>query len=94
MQSHLLQVNIEAAKEIAYQLQVRNLSGIIMIDFINMTEQKNKDILISEIKKEILKDKIKTDFVEMTKLDLVELTRKKTESSIVEQLDRIVKNSI
>ena len=70
------------------------MSGIIMIDFINMTEQKNKDILISEIKKEILKDKIKTDFVEMTKLDLVELTRKKTESSIVDQLDRIVKNSI
>lgn len=82
----VLQVNMEAAREIAYQLRLRNISGIIMIDFISMTEEEDKKALIEVIRQSIAKDRVKTDFVEMTKLDLVELTRKKIHSPVHEQL--------
>ena len=87
---HILNVNIEAAKEIALQLSLRNLSGIIIIDFINMSSEEDKVILIDKVKEYILKDKIKTDYIEMTKLDLVELTRKKTKASLVEQYEKVI----
>ena len=79
-------INIEAAEEIAYQLKLRNISGIIIIDFINMSSEESKSNLINYLKKLISKDRIKTDFIEMTKLELVELTRKKVEKPIYEQL--------
>lgn len=78
---------MEAAKEIAAQLRLRNLSGIIIIDFINMDSEEQKRELVEELKQQIYKDKIKTSFVEMTKLDLVVLTRKKTEAPVYEQLE-------
>lgn len=79
-------INIEATEEIVYQLKVRNISGIIIIDFINMSSEEKKSDLINYLKKLISKDRIKTDFIEMTKLELVELTRKKVEKPIFEQL--------
>lgn len=79
-------INIEAAEEVAYQLKLRNISGIIIIDFINMSSEENKSDLINYLKRLIAKDRIKTDFIEMTKLELVELTRKKVEKPIYEQL--------
>ncbi|MCI8668204.1 MAG: ribonuclease E/G [Lachnospiraceae bacterium] len=82
----IFKVNMEAAAEIAAQLRLRNLSGIIIIDFINMDSEDKKQELIEELKRQIYKDKIKTSFVEMTKLDLVVLTRKKTEAPVYEQL--------
>lgn len=82
----MLQVNIEAAKEIASQLQLRNLSGIIVIDFINMKSKEHQETLIEVLKQCIQKDKIKTTFVELTKLNLVLLTRKKTDAPVYEQL--------
>jgi ribonuclease G len=85
----MLRVNKEAAKEIAMQLQLRNLSGIIVIDFINMEEEKSQEQLIEALKQYIQNDKIKTNFVELTKLNLVLLTRKKTEAPIYEQLERL-----
>ncbi len=83
----IFKVNMEAAKEIAAQLRLRNLSGIIIIDFINMDSEEQKRELVEELKQQIYKDKIKTSFVEMTKLDLVVLTRKKTEAPVYEQLE-------
>ena len=80
------EVNIEAAKEIAYQIRLRNISGIIMIDFINMDEKEDKEKLIEVITQCISRDRVKTDFVEMTKLELVALTRKKVYSPVHEQL--------
>lgn len=83
----IFKVNMEAAAEIAAQLRLRNLSGIIIIDFINMDSVEKKQELIEALKRQIYKDKIKTSFVEMTKLDLVVLTRKKTEAPVYEQLE-------
>ena len=83
---HILKVNKEAAAEIARQLRLRNLSGIIMIDFINMESEADMESLVADIKKVIQYDRIHTDFVDVTKLGLVELTRKKVRKSFLEQL--------
>ena len=72
-----LKINLEAADEIGKQLKLRNLSGIIIVDFINQYTQENKQILWDSFDKIVSKDSISTTLVDMTKLDLVELTRKK-----------------
>ena len=87
-------VNLEASEEIAFQLKLRNISGIIIVDFINMASDENKMILIKHLKKLITTDRIKTDFIEMTKLDLIELTRKKVEKPIYEQLENCVNSTL
>ena len=84
--SHVLKINIEAAKETAKQLRLRNLSGIIMIDFINMSSKEDKNKIIGCLKNEFNKDKIPTNFVEVTKLDVFEITRKKERKPIYEML--------
>lgn len=81
-----LQINLEAAKEIALQLRLRNLSGIIIIDFINMEKESHKLQLIDTLQSSIRQDVVKTTFVEITKLDLVILTRKKIEAPVYRQL--------
>lgn len=86
MENTVLCVNKEAAKEIAYQLRFRNLSGIIMIDFINMKKDESKRELMEYLKQCVSNDKIKTTVVDMTKLELVEITRKKIEPPVYEQL--------
>lgn len=79
-------INFEAAKEIARQLRLRNISGIIIIDFLNMKEEDNKRELLSYLAKEVGKDPVLTNVVSMTKLNLVEVTRKKIASPIYEKL--------
>ena len=85
VEKHFLKINCEAAKEIAKQLRLRNLSGIIVVDFIDMKEKGAKEILISTLCTELKKDSIKTAFVDMTKLNLVEITRKKVRKPLHEQ---------
>ena len=86
VQETFLKVNLEAAKEIAKQIRLRNLSGIIIIDFIDMDLQKNKDQLMDELAEYFRKDPIKTTLVDMTALGLVEVTRKKLRKPLHEQL--------
>lgn len=81
-----LKINMEAAEEIAKQLRLRNLSGIILIDFINMKQPENKKMLIETLKAEIAKDSVRTVFVDMTRLNIAELTRKKVRKPLYEQL--------
>ncbi len=83
-------INIEAAKEIARQLRLRNLSGIIIVDFIDMGSETNKKLLLETLKNEISKDRIKTTLIDMTPLGLVELTRKKTDNTLSEKLKNII----
>lgn len=78
--------NIEAAKEISRQLRLRNLSGIIMVDFIDMKRQEDKELLMESLREFVRPDPIKTTVVDMTPLNLVELTRKKTKKPLWEQL--------
>lgn len=75
--AHILKINLEAAIETARQLRLRNLSGIIMVDFINMESEENKQKVVSCLRREFAKDKISTHFIEITKLDVFEITRKK-----------------
>lgn len=78
--------NLEAAAEIAAQLRLRNLSGIIIVDFIDMSDENHKTELLSAFKRYISADPVKTTLVDMTALGLVELTRKKIKRPLHEQL--------
>lgn len=81
-----LKINREAASEIARQLRLRNLSGIIIVDFINLEEETSRKILLAELEAELRKDPIRTTLVDMTKLSLVEITRQKRERPLSEQI--------
>ena len=85
--SYILSINLEATKEIMRQIRLRNLSGIILIDFINMEETSMKEQLMQELKKLARLDRIPTTIVDMTALGLVEITRKKTKRSLKAQLN-------
>ena len=84
---HFYDINLEALYEACYQIKLRNLSGIIIIDFINMKSEENWSSLIDALKNELKKDGSRSVFVERTKLDLVEITRKKLKKSLKEQLE-------
>ncbi len=86
VQETFLKINREAAKEIAHQIRLRNLSGIIIIDFIDMELQKDKELLMEELREYFKKDSVKTTLVDMTSLGLVEVTRKKVRKPLHQQL--------
>ncbi len=77
-----LKLNIEACREIARQMRIRNLSGIIIVDFIDMKQIESKNALISEFSNELKKDRISANVVGMTSLGLMEVTRKKTREAL------------
>ncbi len=79
-------INVEAAKEAARQIRIRNLSGIILIDFIDMKEREHEAALLSELSREFEKDPVRTVVVDMTKLGLVEITRMKVRKPLHEML--------
>ncbi len=70
-------INCEAAVESARQIRVRGLSGIILIDFIDMQEKEHRKQLMSLLKEELKKDKVRVSLIDITKLGLVEITRMK-----------------
>lgn len=80
------QINREAAAEIALQLKLRNISGIIIIDFINQNSDRLDKQLLQELSVLVKKDSVQTDVIGMTPLGLVEVTRKKINKSLKEQL--------
>lgn len=82
----ILEINKEAAIEIARQLRLRNISGMIIIDFINMKTKEHMDELVSVLKEQIKQDSVPCAFMDVTKLGLVELTRKKTYKSLKEMI--------
>ncbi len=79
-------INKEAAAEIIKQVRLRNLSGIIIIDFIDVTTESYKDELMELLRREFKKDPVKTVVVDMTQLNLVEVTRKKVRKPLHEQI--------
>ena len=79
-----LKINLEAAAEICRQLRLRNISGIIIVDFINMENPENNSSIIEFLKAELAKDSVPSFFIEMTKLGLVEITRKKIKKPLHE----------
>ena len=81
-----LKLNLEAAREIALQIRLRNLSGIIIVDFIDMETEESREELMRYLDSLLSSDQIKTTLVDMTKLGLVEITRKKVRRPLAEQL--------
>lgn len=84
VQENFLKINKEAAVEIARQLRLRNLSGIIVVDFMNLDSKEAEAELMSTFRAELKKDPIPTQLIDMTKLGLVEVTRKKVRKSLAE----------
>lgn len=85
-ENYYKKVNEEAAEMIARQIKLRNISGIIIVDFINMQSEKNQKDLLKLLSEYVSKDKVKTCVIGMTPLGLVEITRKKIEKPIWEQI--------
>ena len=81
-----LKTNLEAAGEIAVQLRLRNLSGIMIVDFIDMKEEESRKTLLAALRRAVTADPVKTVLVDMTPLGLVELTRKKIRRPLHEQV--------
>ena len=86
MNAYTYEINIEAANEIMRQIRLRNLTGMILVDFINMDEDEKTSALLQELRTLAKEDHIQTTIVDMTALGLVEITRKKTTKSLAEQL--------
>lgn len=73
----VFRANLDAAREIARQIRLRNIGGIIVIDFIDMTEEEHKTAVVEELRREMIFDRTKTRVIGMSSLGLVEVTRKK-----------------
>lgn len=84
----VLKTNAEAAKEIARQIRLRNIGGIIIVDFIDMQNNEHRDKILSILEEEIKKDKMKVHVLGITQLGLVEMTRKKVRHSLSSILEK------
>jgi len=82
LEETILKTNLEAVKEIAYQLRLRNLGGIIIIDFIDMEKDASRERVWNALRDATYKDKSKSNILRMSDLGLIEMTRKRTKESI------------
>ncbi|MCD6679633.1 MAG: ribonuclease G [Burkholderiaceae bacterium] len=82
----IFRTNLEAAHAIARQLRVRNLGGIIVIDFIDMTSGEHRDQVLQELRKALARDRTRSGVNGFTSLGLIEMTRKRTRKSLAHQL--------
>ncbi len=81
-----LKINLEAAKMIARQIRLRDLSGIIVVDFIDMNEKEHREQVVQSLREAVKLDKTQTVVVGMTSLGLVEITRKKVRQPLYKSL--------
>lgn len=79
-------INLEAAEEIVHQLRLRNLSGMILVDFINMKEEKDQQELLDTLSQLAVSDPAELTVIDITALGIVEMTRKKTRKPLAEQV--------
>lgn len=97
LEDTVFKTNLAAAECIARQLRIRNISGIVVIDFIDMVQPEHKQAVIEALRNALKKDRLKTSTVGMTPLGLVELTRKKSrlplDAFMLEPCDKCVGGS-
>ena len=91
MEETFRKINLEAAAEISRQLRLRNLSGIILIDFINMENPDHRDELFHVLQKLLRKDPIKSRAIDITPLHILEMTRKKVRRPVIEDIRELIK---
>jgi ribonuclease G len=86
LEDTILKTNLEAVKEIAYQIRLRNIGGIIIIDFIDMERKESRESVVQLLVDALKKDRIKTFVYPISELGLVQLTRKRTRENVVSML--------
>lgn len=84
----LFAINVEAADEIARQLRLRNISGMIIVDFISMSNSYNEEQLLKALRNAVYDDSVLTTVVDITKLGLVEMTRKRIRKPLYEVMKK------
>lgn len=85
MEDFIFEINLEAAEEIMAQIRLRNLSGILILDFINMRDKKHEEALLACLRHLAALDPVQTAVVDITPLGLVEITRKKETDTLLHQ---------
>ncbi|MCS7229478.1 MAG: Rne/Rng family ribonuclease [Candidatus Kryptonium sp.] len=80
-----LRINLDAAKEIVRQLRLRDIGGLIVVDFIDMEDEKSKKRLFDELRKEFKKDRAKVTVLPMTEFGLIQITRQRVRPSVFEK---------
>ncbi len=78
----ILKTNLEAVHEIVYQLRLRNIGGLIIIDFIDMDQEQSKDKVYKELEQALKNDRSRTNILKISELGLVEMTRKRSRDSL------------
>ena len=89
LEETVLQNNLESAEEIARQLRLRDIGGIIVIDFIDMEIQKNQDAVLLKFREQLAKDKMRTQVFDVSNLGLVEMTRKNVSAGLLESFSEV-----
>ncbi|SLM29707.1 Ribonuclease G [Desulfamplus magnetovallimortis] len=82
----ILKTNLEAVKEIAYQIRLRNIGGIIIIDFIDMKKSQHKEKVMTQLNEALKKDKSQTNVLPLSELGLVQMTRKRVRRNLTRTL--------
>ena len=82
----IFKTNLEAAGAIARQLRLRNLGGIIIVDFIDMAREEHQQAVLAEFRKQLARDRTRTTVSGFSQLGLVEMTRKRTRESLAHML--------
>ncbi|MGD8717242.1 MAG: Rne/Rng family ribonuclease [Candidatus Zixiibacteriota bacterium] len=85
----ILKTNLEAAAEIARQVRLRNVGGIIIIDFIDMTIPRNKELVLEKLREHMSRDRARSKILELSELGMVEMTRQRQRGSLTSALSRM-----
>ena len=86
LEETIVKTNLEAVKEIAYQIRLRNIGGIIIIDFIDMEKKSNQEKVFNALKEALEKDRSKTHVLPMSEMGLIQMTRKRTREPLTRML--------
>lgn len=86
LEDTILKTNLEAVREIAHQLRIRNCGGIIIVDFIDMEKETHREKVLEALKEETSNDRARTHVIAMSQLGLVEMTRKRIRPSLIKTL--------
>ncbi len=82
LEETVLKINLEAVKEIAYQIRLRNIGGLIIIDFIDMERETNREKVFNALREALKKDRTKTNVLPMTEMGIIQMTRKRTRENL------------
>ncbi len=92
LEDTILRTNLEAVKEIAYQIRLRNIGGIIIVDFIDMEKRESRETVFQALVEVLKKDRIKTFVYPISEIGLVQITRKRTRHNVTNLLTEICPN--